>query len=102
MEDQLVKPEQITPFIQILGVWGTIAIAALFAGYKLGKQWIDSRGEDDKQIDHVIDLVADSEDQNAKRDKALGARVDSLTDELDTLKHQVEQLIEDLERDAVK
>lgn len=98
MEDQLVKPEQITPFIQVLGVWGTVAIAALFAGYKLGKQWIASRGQDDKQIDQVLELVADSEDQNAKRDDALGERVDSLTDELDSLKQQVTQLIEEIER----
>ena len=99
MDNQIaIEPEQLAPLVQMLGVWGTLALSGGFAVYKLVRRWLDQRnaarikqavatnGED---LEVVLEMIADDEESDLK----LNARVASLAADVELLRARVDEAI---------
>ena len=100
MEDQItLPPDQLGPLVQMLGVWGTVAVGALFALYKVANKWLAQRAEmkrdanietNSEDLEVVLQMIADDED----KDLELLAQVNSLRCEVEEIRATRAELVE--------
>lgn len=100
MEDQItLPPDQLGTLVQMLGVWGTVAVGALFALYKVANKWLAQRAEmkrdanietNSEDLEVVLQMIADDED----KDLELLAQVNSLRCEVEEIRATRAELVE--------
>jgi septal ring factor EnvC (AmiA/AmiB activator) len=100
MEDQItLPPDQLGPLVQMLGVWGTVAVGALFALYKVANKWLAQRAEmkrdanietNSEDLEVVLQMIADDED----KDLELIAQVNTLRCEVEEIRATRAELVE--------
>ena len=100
MEDQItLPPDQLGTLVQMLGVWGTVAVGALFALYKVANKWLAQRAEmkrdanietNSEDLEVVLQMIADDED----KDLELLAQVNSLRCEGEEIRATRAELVE--------
>jgi len=100
MEDQLtLPPDQLAPLVQLFGVWGTIAVGALFALYKVVNKWLAQRAEmkrdanietNSEDLEVVLQMIADDENE----DLELLAQVNTLRCEVEEIRATRAELVE--------
>jgi septal ring factor EnvC (AmiA/AmiB activator) len=100
MEDQIIPPpDQLGTLVQLFGVWGTVAVGALFALYKVANKWLaqreiekrDSNIKTNKEdLEVVLQMIADDED----KDLELIAQVNTLRCEVEEIRATRAELVE--------
>lgn len=100
MEDQItLPPDQLGTLVQMLGVWGTVAVGALFALYKVANKWLAQRAEmkrdanietNSEDLEVVLQMIADDED----KDLELIAQVNTLRCEVEEIRATRAELVE--------
>lgn len=100
MEDQIIPPpDQLGTLVQMLGVWGTVAVGALFALYKVANKWLAQRAEmkrdanietNSEDLEVVLQMIADDED----KDLELIAQVNTLRCEVEEIRATRAELVE--------
>ena len=100
MEDQLtLPPDQLGTLVRMLGVWGTVAVGALFALYKVANKWLAQRAEmkrdanietNSEDLEVVLQMIADDED----KDLELIAQVNTLRCEVEEIRATRAELVE--------
>lgn len=100
MEDQIIPPpDQLGTLVQLFGVWGTVAVGALFAIYKVANKWLAQReiekrdsniktNKDDLEV--VLQMIADDED----KDLEILAQVNTLRCEVEEIRATRAELVE--------
>ena len=100
MEDQItLPPDQLGTLVQMLGVWGTVAVGALFALYKVANKWLAQRAEmkrdanietNSEDLEVVLQMIVDDED----KDLELIAQVNTLRCEVEEIRATRAELVE--------
>lgn len=100
MEDQItLPPDQLGTLVQMLGVWGTVAVGALFALYKVANKWLAQRAEmkrdanietNSEDLEVVLQMFADDENE----DLELIAQVNTLRCEVEEIRATRAELVE--------
>lgn len=100
MEDQIIPPpDQLGTLVQLFGVWGTVAVGALFALYKVANKWLAQRAEmkrdsnietNSEDLEVVLQMIADDED----KDLELIAQVNTLRCEVEEIRATRAELVE--------
>ena len=100
MEDQItLPPDQLGTLVQMLGVWGTVAVGALFALYKVANKWLAQRAEmkrdanietNSEDLEVVLQMIADDENE----DLELIAQVNTLRCEVEEIRATRAELVE--------
>jgi len=89
--------QQLAPVAEKLGAWGTGVLVGLILLFKLLKQWLEYRKTQaetkqsintESEVEALLEIVAEDESE----DEALKERVDSLTEELNGLKIELNEL----------
>lgn len=100
MEDQIIPPpDQLGTLVQLFGVWGTVAVGALFALYKVANKWLAQRevekrdsniktNKDDLEV--VLQMIADDED----KDLEILAQMNTLRCEVEEIRATRAELVE--------
>lgn len=100
MEDQIIPPpDQLGTLVQLLGVWGTVAVGGLFALYKVANKWLAQRAEmkrdanietNSEDLEVVLQMIADDENE----DLELIAQVNTLRCEVEEIRATRAELVE--------